>query len=57
MDYPWKYFAEFEKDGKLMRHKTWSPDWKAKANDLSHLNSSFFNSGSCFTNGTVVQMD
>ena len=41
MDYPWKYFAEFEKDGKLMRQKTWSPDWKAKAKDHSQLNSSF----------------
>ena len=41
VDYPWKYFAEFEKDGKLKRQKTWSPDWKAKASDHSHWIFSF----------------
>ena len=57
MDYPWKYFAEFEKDGKLMRQKTWSPDWKAKARVIIHTEFFlFFNTGSCFTNGAVIHM-
>ena len=48
VDYPWKYFAEFEKDGKLMRHKT----------GVLIIHTWFLlNTGSCFTNGAVVQMD
>ena len=57
MDYPLIHLAEFEWDGKLLRYKTGIQIGKQKPKDHSHLNSFFFNTGSCFTNGAVIHMD
>ena len=57
MDYPLIHLAEFELDGKLLRYKTGIQIGKQKSKDHSYLILLFFNTGSCFTNGTVIHME
>ena len=57
VDYPWKYFAEFEWDGKLLRHKTGVQIGKQKPMIILTWFLLFFNTGSCFTNEAVIHMD
>ena len=57
MDYPLIHLAEFEWDGKFLRYKTWIQIGKQNPRIIHTWILLFFNTGSCFTNGSVIHME